>query len=51
MRSVRNPATAAITLPIPIRDIVSRTSPPKTTAQPMKTAEEYRFVTGGRPEM
>jgi hypothetical protein len=46
-----NPPTDAMTLPIPIRYTHSRTSPNTTAAQPMNTADEYRFVTGGRPEI
>src|SRR5579872_4518085 len=48
---VTNPAIVARTLPIPRRKIGSNARPSATQPQPMNTADEYRFVTGGRPEM
>ena len=40
---------AATMLPIPSRQIASTAKPNNTAAQPIKTAAEYKFVTGGRP--
>ena len=36
-------------MPMEFRHTVSSTSPSTHAAQPMNTAAEYRFVTGGRP--
>src|SRR4029077_5775576 len=49
--SVANPAMVDSTLPMPRRKIGSKTRPSRTHPQPMNTADEYRLVTGGRPEM
>src|SRR5262245_26978696 len=45
MISVSEPASAAVTLPMPTGKDHSRNSPRKTQPQPMKMAEEYRLVT------
>ena len=48
--SVPKPTTAATLLPIPLRSTQRSTTRHRaSTNQPMKTAEEYRLVTGGRP--
>jgi hypothetical protein len=49
MMSVMKPMPAETTAPMPFLWNFSRTSPSTTAPQPMKMAEEYRLVTGGRP--
>jgi len=41
----------ATTLHTPKRKMASKTRPASAKHQLMNTADEYRFVTGGRPEM
>src|SRR5947209_18322658 len=45
MSRVIDPKTAANTVPMPLRYMTSRIKHRITLPQPMKTAEEYRFVT------
>ena len=46
---VITPVAADNTFPIPYLKIRSTTKPNNTAAQPMKTAEEYKLITGARP--
>ncbi len=43
------PAMDATAVPKPRRYMRSRTTPSTTATQPTKMADEYKFVTGGRP--
>src|SRR5437867_503478 len=49
MISVRPPSTDAARVHRPFLKIHSSPMQSKAAPQPMNTAEEYRFVTGGRP--
>src|SRR4051812_7569950 len=49
MINVMKPITPAATLPIAFLKIDSRIRHKVTEPQPTKSADEYRFVTGGRP--
>ena len=50
MISVQKPTSDAMAAPIPFLKNFSINMPSNTAPQPTKTADEYRFVTGGRPE-
>src|SRR5262245_11910871 len=49
MSRVLNPVRAATAVARPLRNFHSMATHTITHTQPMNTAEEYRFVTGGRP--
>src|SRR5688572_30259861 len=47
--NVTKPMNVETTTPIPSRKIRSKINPNTTEPQPTNTADEYKFVTGGRP--